>query len=186
MDPIMIMNLPRRVSLPLLLAIATSGLGVSGCVSNDSKPADPPSQTEAAPPPPTQARSAAGGYDLSKNKRVTDSSKAESGQGTLVKGINGWEGEISGIPTANSPFAQLRIGMSEREVHDLAGWPTDQGTYRTGKSFIPFYHGSDRSRMEAAYRGLGRLIYSSNSTFSADSRWHLTWIIHNSNDSGYR
>jgi hypothetical protein len=76
--------------------------------------------------------------------------------------------------------------MSEREVHDLVGRPTDQGTYRTGKSFIPFYHGSDKHRMEAAYRGLGRLIYSSNSTFSADARWHLTWIIHNSNDSGYR
>lgn len=125
-----------------------------------------------------------GGYDLSRNKPVTDSSKAVAGEGTPVKGINDWEGEISGIPAANSRFTKLRIGMSEKEVKDLVGNPTDEGQYVTGKAFIPFYFGADRIRWEMAYKGEGRLVFAQQS--AGASAVYLIWIIHNANDRGYR
>jgi hypothetical protein len=125
-----------------------------------------------------------GGYDLSRNKPVTDSSKAVAGEGTPVKGINDWEGEISGIPAADSRLTKLRIGMSEKEVKDLIGNPTDEGQYVTGKAFIPFYFGSDRIRWEMAYKGQGRLVFAQQSAGS--SAVYLIWIIHNASDRGYR
>ncbi|MGB9493244.1 MAG: hypothetical protein WCA83_00400 [Azonexus sp.] len=131
-----------------------------------------------------QAPASADGYDLSKNKPVTDSAKAVAGEGTKVKGINDWQGEISGIPAANSRFTKLRIGMSEKEAKDLVGQPTDEGQYVTGKAFIPFYFGSDRIRWEMAYKGQGRLIFAQQSAGS--SAVYLIWIIHNANDRGYR
>ena len=57
-----------------------------------------------------------------------------------------WEGEITGKPAANSKLSKLQIGMSMRQSIDLAGSPTDQGAYVTGKAWIPFYFGSDRHR----------------------------------------
>ncbi|MCK6389609.1 MAG: hypothetical protein L6Q40_01090 [Azonexus sp.] len=131
-----------------------------------------------------QTAPAKGGYDLSKNKPVTDSTKAEAGQGTMVKGINEWQGEISGVPAANSRFTRLKIGMSQTQVTDIAGQPTDQGAYITGKAFIPFYFGSDKSRWEMVYKGQGRLIFSNQAGFG--SGYYLTWIIHNANEGGYR
>lgn len=142
--------------------------------------AAPVAPAAAAPAPATNT----GGYDLSRNKPVTDSSKAVAGEGTPVKGINDWEGEISGIPAANSRFTKLKIGMSQNEVKDLIGNPTDEGVYITGKAFIPFYFGSDKARWEMAYKGQGRLIFSNQAGFS--SGYFLTWIIHNANDRGYR
>jgi hypothetical protein len=68
---------------------------------------------------------------------VVDSSKVEAGSGRTVKGLNGYEGEITGNPARNSKFTRLQIGMSARQVTDLAGQPTDQGAYVTGKAFIP-------------------------------------------------
>ena len=138
----------------------------------------------AAPAAVAPATANTGGYDLSRNKPVTDSSKVVAGEGTQVKGMNDWQGEISGIPAANSRFTKLRIGMSEKEVKDLIGNPTDEGQYITGKMFIPFYFGSDRIRWEMAYKGEGRLVFSQQSAGS--SAVYLTWIIHNANDRGYR
>jgi hypothetical protein len=124
------------------------------------------------------------GYNLSKNKPVTDSSKVESGQGTQVKGINDWEGEITGLPFKGSRFTKLKIGMPMQQAFDLAGQPTDQGAYVTGKAFIPFYFGSDKVRWEATYKGQGRLIFSNQAGFGTGQ--YLTWIIYNANEAGYR
>jgi hypothetical protein len=128
--------------------------------------------------------SAGGYYDLSKNKPVTDSTKVEAGQGTKVKGINDWEGEVSGVPFAGAKFTKLKIGMPYAEAIDLVGSPTDEGAYVTGKAFIPFYFGSDRGRWEAAYKGQGRLIFSLQSGFGTGR--YLTWVIYNQNERGYR
>jgi hypothetical protein len=144
----------------------------------------PATAAPVAPAAVAPAPANAGGYDLSRNKPVTDSSKVVAGEGTQVKGINDWEGEISGIPAANSRFTKLRIGMSQKEVKDLIGYPTDEGVYATGKAFIPFYFGSDKVRWEMAYKGQGRLIFSMQAGFG--SSYFLTWIIHNDNDRGYR
>lgn len=161
--------------------------------SSKSKTAEAPAEVDCVPASAQSAKPAAvvvqtapakGGYDLSKNKPVTDSTKAEAGQGTLVKGINDWQGEISGLPAANSRFTRLKIGMSQTQVTDIAGQPTDQGAYITGKAFIPFYFGSDKSRWEMVYKGQGRLIFSNQAGFG--SGYYLTWIIHNANEGGYR
>jgi outer membrane protein assembly factor BamE (lipoprotein component of BamABCDE complex) len=114
------------------------------------------------------------------------SAKAESPSDTqTVKGINDWEGEISGKPAPGSKFTKLKIGMSMRQVIDLVGQPTDQGTYVTGKAWIPYYYGSDRYRHEMVYKGQGRLIFAGGSRGDYSSR-HLISIIHNAQESGYR
>ena len=227
-------------NLPLALLLA-AGIVVTGCRSNETKPAEPaPAPVAAAPEPapapskpecppedpkakkktdkkktakskvaeapvdctPAKAPAASapavatqasaersgrlmhGPYDISANKPVTDISQAQSGQGTKVKGEGDWEGEISGIPAAGTTFTKLRIGMSRQQAMDVAGQPTDQGAYITGKAWIPFYFGSDRARWEMAYKGKGRLIFSQNSGFGSD--FYLTWIIHYDKDTGYR
>lgn len=116
---------------------------------------------------------------------VIDSSKVESGYGQKVKGRGDWEGEITGKPARNSKFTKLQIGMSMKESTDLAGQPTDQGAYVTGKAFIPFYFGGDRHRYEMTYKGQGRLIFAGGSLGDIGGG-RLIWIIHNPNESGYR
>ncbi|MEI9477786.1 MAG: hypothetical protein WCO26_14580 [Deltaproteobacteria bacterium] len=114
------------------------------------------------------------------------SEKADSPKDTQkVKGINGWEGEISGKPAPGSKFTKLKIGMGMKQVIDLVGQPTDQGTYVTGKAWIPYYYGSDRYRHEMVYKGQGRLIFAGGSSGDSSSG-NLTSIIHNAQESGYR
>lgn len=86
---------------------------------------------------------------------VIDSKKVEAGYGQKVKGLEGWEGEITGRPAAGSKFTQLQIGMGRAQVLSIVGNPTDQGAYVTGRAFIPFFFGSDRYRHELATRGWG-------------------------------
>ncbi len=125
------------------------------------------------------------GPGMNSNGEVIDASKVESGYGQKVKGINDYEGEITGIPAPNSKFNQLKIGMGFREVESIAGPPTDQGAYITGKAFIPFYFGSDRTRSEFVYKGEGRLIFAGGS-FGDMSGGNLIWIINSATESGFR
>jgi hypothetical protein len=116
----------------------------------------------------------------------TSSANAESFKKTrTVKGINGWEGEITGTPAPYSKFTNLEIGMGMKQVIDMIGRPTDQGSYVTGKAWIPFYFGSDRYRHEMVYKGQGRLIFAGGSMGNYSSG-NLIWIIHNAQESGYR
>lgn len=110
---------------------------------------------------------------------------APAGDTVHVKGINDWEGDITGKPGAGSRFTRLTIGMGMRQVTDIAGQPTDQGAYVTGKAWIPFYFGSDRYRHELVYKGQGRLIFAGGSAGDW-SNGHLIWIIHNAAEPGYR
>jgi hypothetical protein len=145
----------------------------------------PKGTAAAAPAAVAPAPAISDGYDLSKNKPVTDSTKVVAGEGTQVKGINDWQGEISGIPAANSRFTKLKIGMSLKQATDIVGvQPTEEGLYLTGKAFIPFYFGSDKHRWEAVFKGQGRLIFAAQSGFGTGQ--YLIWIIHNANESGYR
>ena len=92
---------------------------------------------------------------------------------------------VCGNPTRNSRFNRLQIGMSARQVTDIAGQPTDQGAYVTGKAFIPFYFGGDRHRYEMTYKGQGRLVFAGGG-MGDYSGGNLIWIIHNPNETGYR
>jgi hypothetical protein len=139
----------------------------------------------AAAAPAAAAANGAGKPGMDAQGNVVDSSKVESGSGRTVKGINDYEGEITGNPAPSSKFTQLQIGMPMRQVTDLIGQPTDQGAYMTGKAWIPFYFGSDRHRFEMVYKGQGRLIFAGGGLGDFSSG-NLIWIIHNPNEGGYR
>lgn len=145
--------------------------------------ATPVPATPASMPAAAKGGATKPGMDAQGN--VIDSSKVEAGSGRTVKGINDFEGEITGHPAKNSKFTGLQIGMSLRQATDIAGPPTDQGAYMTGKAWIPFYFGGDRHRFEMAYKGQGRLIFAGGSMGDFSSG-NLIWIIHNANESGYR
>ena len=163
------------------VALATAGCASRGGSGDSSQPA---ASAPAASAPAAPARGGVkAGMDAKGN--VIDSSKVEAGSGRTVKGLNGYEGEITGVPARNSKFSRLQIGMSAKQVTDLAGPPTDQGAYVTGKAFIPFYFGSDRHRYEMTYKGQGRLVFAGGG-MGDYSGGNLIWIIHNPNESGYR
>ena len=181
------MRISINSSAPLwAAAAAVAVLATAGCASRGGS-----GGTQAAPAPAAAATAPAAlarggvkaGMDAQGN--VVDSSKVEAGSGRTVKGLNGYEGEITGNPARNSRFSRLQIGMSARQVTDLAGPPTDQGAYVTGKAFIPFYFGSDRHRFEMTYKGQGRLVFAGGG-MGDYSGGNLIWIIHNPNESGYR
>ena len=175
----------NRINSPAVLWAVTAvvALATVGCASrgsSGSQPAAAPAPAAAAPAAPSGSKA---GLDARGN--VVDSSKVEAGSGRTVKGLNGYEGEITGNPARNSKFTRLQIGMSTKQVTDIAGQPTDQGAYMTGKAWIPFYFGSDRHRFEMTYKGQGRLIFAGGGMGDFSSG-NLIWIIHNANESGYR
>ena len=173
----------------LLIAAA-----VSGCAGHNPFQRNPDASSSTAPsstapsaststadkPTASSARPAW----LNANGEVIDSKAVEAGYGQKVKGLDGWEGEITGKPAPGSKFTQLQIGMSRAQVQSIVGAPTDEGAYMTGKAWIPWYFGSDRYRHEFAYKGQGRLVFAGSGGF--DTNAHLVWIIHNRGDSGFR
>lgn len=70
------------------------------------------------------------------------------------------ESRIEGNIPANSPFAKIKIGMGQGQVHSILGQPTDSKMYQTGKMWIPFYFGSDTMRTEELYKGVGRITFT--------------------------
>ncbi|MDR6888405.1 MULTISPECIES: hypothetical protein [Variovorax] len=180
------MRIRINSSVAVLAATAAVVLATAGCASRGGSgdSSQPSASAPAASAPAAPARGGVkAGMDAKGN--VIDSSKVEAGSGRTVKGLNGYEGEITGVPARNSKFSRLQIGMSAKQVTDLAGQPTDQGAYVTGKAFIPFYFGSDRHRYEMTYKGQGRLVFAGGG-MGDYSGGNLIWIIHNPNESGYR
>ncbi|MFO1217620.1 MAG: hypothetical protein U1E89_04465 [Burkholderiaceae bacterium] len=159
---------------------------IAGCGSmsgNKTASAPAPATTAAAPAAAAPAAPKVG-PGMNERGEVVDPKKVEAGYGQKVKGINDWEGEITGKPAPGSKFTQLQIGMSWGQVQGILGVPTDQGSYITGKAFIPFFFGSDRYRHELVYKGQGRLIFAGSGGF--DMNAHLVWIIHSANETGVR
>lgn len=161
------------------VASLTIAMLLAGCVTMPGSKSSGATTTTAATP-----AAPAIGPGMNASGEVVDPKKVESGYGQKVKGLNDYEGEITGKPAPGSKFTQLQIGMPLKQVMDIVGTPTDQGAYVTGKAFIPFFFGSDRYRHEVVYKGQGRLIFAGASGF--DSNAHLIWIIHSANEQGYR
>lgn len=166
----------------LSVTVAAAGL-FAGCVSTGGTK---PDGADAGKAPATAAAPATPKIGPGMNERgeVTDPKKVESGFGRTVKGLNDYEGEITGKPAPGSKFTKLQIGMGMKEATDIVGTPTDQGVYMTGKAFIPFFFGGDRHRFEVVYKGQGRLIFAGSAGF--DNSAHLIWIIHSAAELGYR
>jgi hypothetical protein len=67
---------------------------------------------------------------------------------------------ITGDFPADSAFAKIRIGMTQGQVHEILGQPTDSKSYQTGKAWIPFYFGPDVMRTDEFYKGVGVVTYT--------------------------
>jgi hypothetical protein len=163
-----------RLSLTAVVLLAATLGGCAQMGGSSSTKADSPSAASTKVPP-----------GMNANGEVIDPSAVEAGHGQTVKGINDFEGEITGIAAPGSRFTQLKIGMGIRQVMDICGPPNDQGAYVTGKAWIPFYFGSDRSRFELYYKGWGRLIFAGGSVGNY-SGGNLIWVINSAAESGYR
>ncbi len=64
--------------------------------------------------------------------------------------------------TPGTPLARVTTGMTEAQVIEILGAPTSQHSYVTGKAFIPMYYGTDTSRMDYRYKGVGIVVFSRN------------------------
>ena len=175
---------PRHL---LLTATFAAAWLASGCISTGGTKAESASASaEQAKTTAATVQSAKVGPGMNERGEVTDPRKVEAGYGQKVKGLNDWEGEITGKPAPGSKFTQLKIGMSAAQVLSLLGQPSDQGAHPTGKAFIPFYFGSDKFRTEVVYKGQGRLLFSSGAAFAWGGGGNLTWIIHNASEGSSR
>jgi outer membrane protein assembly factor BamE (lipoprotein component of BamABCDE complex) len=65
-------------------------------------------------------------------------------------------------PPASSPLSKVKLGMNDAEVRKILGDPDNSNSYMTGKSWIPFYYGTDTSRSDWMYKGMGRVVFSRN------------------------
>ena len=65
-------------------------------------------------------------------------------------------------PPAGSPLAKVTVGMNDTQVRKILGDPDNANSYMTGKSWIPFYYGSDTTRSDWMYKGMGRVVFSRN------------------------
>jgi hypothetical protein len=72
-------------------------------------------------------------------------------------------------PPAGSRLAGVRQGMRPEEVQKIAGAPTTIRPYITGKAFIPWYFGPDRTRTAYYYKGQGRVIFSGDGGLGTNS-----------------
>lgn len=70
------------------------------------------------------------------------------------------ESRIDGNFPATSPFAKIRLGMTQNQVHEILGQPADTESYQTGKAWIPFYFGPDVMRTDEFYKGVGIITYT--------------------------
>jgi hypothetical protein len=181
---------PLGLHVVSALFVATLATGCSSLGKSDSAaPAPAPAAAPAAGAKPAAAPATAGkvGPGMNAQGQVVDSKLVEAGYGQKVKGLNDWEGEITGKPAGNSKFSRLQIGMTMKQVADIVGAPTDQGSYVSGKAWIPFYFGADRHRHELVYKGQGRLIFAGGGGWiPSGGEGNLIWIIHNSGEPGTR
>jgi hypothetical protein len=72
------------------------------------------------------------------------------------------KGRTARPPTPGTPLARVQVGMTEAQVIEILGQPTSQQNYMTGKAWIPWYYGSDTSRLDYRYKGVGLVAFSRN------------------------
>ena len=106
---------------------------------------------------------------------TTSSNEPKGGATTDKESNSGVKGKIP----PDSKFAKISKGMSQKQVQDLIGPPTDSATGVTWKAYIPFYFGSDRVQTVDLYKGEGQVIYVGVSSSLVDQ------IIYDPNETGY-
>ncbi len=97
---------------------------------------------------------------------TTGASSTKAAPRTVKSRDGSFEGEIVGTPAPDSRFARLQIGMQMDEIQTVMGRSPDRSHgYESGKRWIPFYFGSDATRMQALYKGEGCLILTGGNVF---------------------
>ena len=81
-------------------------------------------------------------------------------------------------------LSAIEKGMSLEEVDELLGEPTSTTGHITGKSFNPFYRGSDHARLIHLYQGKGRIHFSQSSRYSRRV-WRVIEVEINPGEPGY-
>jgi hypothetical protein len=72
--------------------------------------------------------------------------------------------------------------MDPAQVRRLVGAPGTVKPYITGKAFIPWYFGPDRTRTAYYYKGQGRVVFSGDGV-SANSK--VVDVQYDPSDPGY-
>ncbi len=85
-------------------------------------------------------------------------------------------------PPAGTKLARVTDGMSEPEVISILGEPTSRQDYMTGKAWIPYYYGSDVSRLDYRYKGVGIVVFGRN-RYSGKTR--VIRIDYDPSEDGY-
>ena len=65
-------------------------------------------------------------------------------------------------PPPDCPLSKVQPGMNDAQVRKILGDPDNARGYVTGKAWIPFYFGTDTTRNEWLYKGMGRVVFSRN------------------------
>lgn len=79
----------------------------------------------------------------------------------------------------------IEKGMSLEEVISMVGEPTSTTGHVTGKSFNPFYYGSDHARLIHLYKGQGRVLYRQSSRYSRRA-WRVLEVQIDPGEPGYQ
>ncbi len=93
------------------------------------------------------------------------------------------ESRIEGNFPSNSPFAKIKLGMTQGQVHEILGQPTDTKAYQTGKMWIPFYFGPDVMRTDEFYKGVGIITYTGSGI--GGTHWKVFRAIYNPAEDGF-
>lgn len=93
------------------------------------------------------------------------------------------ESRIEGNFPVGSPFSKIRLGMSQGQIHEILGQPTDTKSYQTGKAWIPFYFGSDVMRTDEFYQGVGTITYTGAGI--GGTHWTVLRAIYNATANGF-
>lgn len=114
----------------------------------------------------------------STNKAPAAQPAAQSSQSSVPP-----ESRIEGNFPANSPFAKIKLGMTQGQVHEILGQPTDTKTYQTGKAWIPFYFGPDTMRTDEFYKGVGSITYTGAGIGGV--HWTVFRAVYNAAEDGF-
>jgi len=82
-------------------------------------------------------------------------------------------------------LSAIKKGMSPDEVISIVGEPTSTTGHITGKSFNPFYYGSDHARLIHLYKGQGRVLYRQSSRYSRRA-WRVLEVQIDPGEPGYQ
>jgi hypothetical protein len=93
------------------------------------------------------------------------------------------ESRIEGNFPSNSNFAKIKLGMTQGQVHEILGQPTDTKSYQTGKAWIPFYFGPDVMRTDEFYKGVGIVTYTGAGIGGV--HWKVYRAIYNPAEDGF-